>query len=159
VETKPIFWDSCGVMAVTDWGSASRFDSDRGRKLAAAGVEAGIACAWVVASWFAPLAKRTMQKHIKARKIRAPKIHTKSTNVSSLWLMMSTFRFLPVFRVSYNMILNFKTPPIWLLVARWISQASNELLLESVLMYPVCGFAKRETMSTDACRCFYQCAG
>jgi hypothetical protein len=39
------------------------------------------------------------------------------------------------------------------------NQASNELLLESVLMYPVCGFAKRETMSTDACRCFYQCAG
>jgi hypothetical protein len=50
-----------------------------------------------------------MQKHIKARKIRAPKIHTKSTNVSSLLLMMSTFRFLPVFRLSYNMILNFKT--------------------------------------------------
>ena len=70
-----------------------------------------------------------MQKHIKARKIRALKIHTKSTNVSSLWLMMSTFRFLSVFRESYNMILNFKTAPIWLLVARCIGQASNEILL------------------------------
>jgi hypothetical protein len=91
-----------------------------------------------------------MQKHIKARKIRALKIHAKSTKVSSLWLMMSTFRFLSVFRESYNMILNFKTAPIWLLVARCIGQASNEILLESVLMYPVCGFAKRETMSSDA---------
>jgi hypothetical protein len=57
-----------------------------------------------------------MQKHVKARKIRALKIHTKSTNVSSLWLTMSTFRFLPVFRESYNMILNFKTAPMWLLI-------------------------------------------
>jgi hypothetical protein len=42
-----------------------------------------------------------MQKHIKARKVRAPEIHTKSTNVSSLWLLI-TFGFLPVFRASYN---------------------------------------------------------
>ncbi len=69
-----------------------------------------------------------MQKHIKARKIRALKIHTKSTNVSSLWLMMSTFRFLPVFRESYNLILNFKTAPIWLLVGHAELAASNELL-------------------------------
>jgi hypothetical protein len=100
-----------------------------------------------------------MQKHIKARKIRALKIHTKSTNVSSLRLMMSTFRFLSVFRESYNMILSFKTAPIWLLVGHAELAASNEILLECVLMYPVCGFAKRETMSTDACRFFYQCAG
>ena len=100
-----------------------------------------------------------MQKHIKARKIRALKIHTKSTNVSSLRLMMSTFRFLSVFRESYNMILGFKTAPIWLLVGHAELAASNEILLESVLMYPVCDFAKRETMSTDACRFFYQCAG
>jgi hypothetical protein len=28
-----------------------------------------------------------------------------------------------------------------------------------VLMYFLCGFTKRATMSTDACRFFYQCAG
>jgi len=30
--------------------------------------------------------------------------------------------------------------------------------LESVLTCPRCGFAKRETMPTDACQFFYQCA-
>jgi hypothetical protein len=69
-----------------------------------------------------------MQKLIKAVKIKAAEIHTKSTNVSSLWLMMSTFRFLPVFRESYNLILNFKTAPIWLLVRHAELAASNELL-------------------------------
>ena len=30
----------------------------------------------------------------------------------------------------------------------------NEVLLESVLLCPVCGFAKRELMPTDACQFF-----
>jgi len=41
---------------------------------------------------------------------------------------MSTFRFLPVFMESYNLILNFKTAPIWLLVRHAELAASNELL-------------------------------
>jgi hypothetical protein len=32
-----------------------------------------------------------------------------------------------------------------------------EVRLESVLVCPVCGFAKRETMPTDACQIFYEC--
>jgi hypothetical protein len=32
-----------------------------------------------------------------------------------------------------------------------------DVLLESVLVCPVCGFAKRETMPTDACQIFYEC--
>ena len=32
-----------------------------------------------------------------------------------------------------------------------------EVRLESVLVCPVCGFAKRETMPTDACQFFYEC--
>jgi hypothetical protein len=43
-----------------------------------------------------------MQKHIKARKIKAAEIHTQSTNVSSPWLLVSTLGFMPVFRTSYN---------------------------------------------------------
>lgn len=30
--------------------------------------------------------------------------------------------------------------------------------LESVITCPECGFAKRESMQTDACRHFYECA-
>ena len=33
----------------------------------------------------------------------------------------------------------------------------SELILESVLVCPVCGFAKRETMPTDSCQFFYKC--
>ena len=33
----------------------------------------------------------------------------------------------------------------------------SEVLLESVLVCPVCGFAKSETMPTDACQFFYEC--
>ncbi len=32
-------------------------------------------------------------------------------------------------------------------------------VLESVLTCPRCGFAKAETMPTDACQFFYQCTG
>src|ERR1700751_739578 len=34
----------------------------------------------------------------------------------------------------------------------------SEVLLESVLLCPVCGFAKRETMPSDACQFFYECS-
>jgi hypothetical protein len=34
----------------------------------------------------------------------------------------------------------------------------SEVLLESVLVCPVCGFAKPETMPTDACQFFYECS-
>ena len=33
----------------------------------------------------------------------------------------------------------------------------SDVLFESVLVCPVCGFAKRETMPTDACQFFYEC--
>lgn len=33
-----------------------------------------------------------------------------------------------------------------------------EVILESVLTCPHCGNAKRETMPTDACQYFYECA-
>ena len=33
----------------------------------------------------------------------------------------------------------------------------SELILESVLACPVCGFAKRETMPTESCQFFYKC--
>jgi len=33
----------------------------------------------------------------------------------------------------------------------------SEALLESVLVCPVCGFVKRETMPTDSCQFFYEC--
>src|SRR6202011_246446 len=36
--------------------------------------------------------------------------------------------------------------------------AMKEVLLESVLVCPVCGFARRETMPTDACQFFYECS-
>jgi hypothetical protein len=45
---------------------------------------------------------------------------------------------------------------IRLLMNRFVLGMSN-LLLESVLVCPVCGFAKRETMPTDACQFFYEC--
>jgi hypothetical protein len=32
----------------------------------------------------------------------------------------------------------------------------SELVLESVLVCPVCSFAKRETMPTDTCHFFYK---
>ena len=32
-----------------------------------------------------------------------------------------------------------------------------KVLLESALVCPECGFAKRETMPTDACQFFYEC--
>ena len=35
----------------------------------------------------------------------------------------------------------------------------SEVVLESVLVCPVCGFAKREKMPTAACRFFYECDG
>src|ERR1700692_3455188 len=35
----------------------------------------------------------------------------------------------------------------------------SEVVLESVLVCPVCGFAKRETMPTEACQIFYECVG
>jgi hypothetical protein len=34
----------------------------------------------------------------------------------------------------------------------------SQILLDSELGCPVCGFAKRETMPTDACQFFYECA-
>jgi hypothetical protein len=33
------------------------------------------------------------------------------------------------------------------------------MIFESVLTCPHCGAAKAETMATDSCRVFYQCAG
>ncbi|TXL80389.1 hypothetical protein FHP25_04990 [Vineibacter terrae] len=33
------------------------------------------------------------------------------------------------------------------------------VILQSTLTCPVCGVAKVETMPTDACRYFYECAG
>src|SRR5271169_2419167 len=33
----------------------------------------------------------------------------------------------------------------------------SEVILESMLVCPVCGFAKRETMPTDSCQFFYEC--
>src|SRR5260370_38485193 len=38
-----------------------------------------------------------------------------------------------------------------------LKSCMSDVLLESVLVCPVCGFAKRETMPTDACRFFYEC--
>jgi hypothetical protein len=32
-----------------------------------------------------------------------------------------------------------------------------QIVLESVLTCPYCGFAQRETMSTDTCQFFYEC--
>ena len=34
----------------------------------------------------------------------------------------------------------------------------SDPILESVLTCPKCGFAKSETMPTEACQFFYQCA-
>jgi hypothetical protein len=33
----------------------------------------------------------------------------------------------------------------------------NATIFESVLTCPTCGFAKRETMPTDACQFYYEC--
>ncbi|RQY93820.1 hypothetical protein DF016_10790 [Burkholderia stagnalis] len=33
----------------------------------------------------------------------------------------------------------------------------NEVVFESVLTCPYCGFAQRETMPADACQFFYEC--
>lgn len=33
------------------------------------------------------------------------------------------------------------------------------MILESTITCPVCDFAKTETMPTDACQFFYECAG
>jgi hypothetical protein len=35
----------------------------------------------------------------------------------------------------------------------------NNIILESVITCPRCGFARRETMPVDACQFFYDCAG
>ncbi|MFP5206008.1 MAG: GDCCVxC domain-containing (seleno)protein [Acidobacteriota bacterium] len=34
----------------------------------------------------------------------------------------------------------------------------SEVILESVLTCPQCGFAKQEKMPTDACQFYYECA-
>jgi hypothetical protein len=34
-----------------------------------------------------------------------------------------------------------------------------QIVLESVITCPQCGFASRETMPTDACQFFYDCKG
>ncbi|MCU9957611.1 hypothetical protein OEJ37_30065 [Burkholderia sp. BKH01] len=34
----------------------------------------------------------------------------------------------------------------------------NNLVLESVLTCPHCGFAKQETMPADACQFYYECS-
>jgi hypothetical protein len=34
----------------------------------------------------------------------------------------------------------------------------SAIVLESVLTCPYCGYAKRETMPTDACQFYYQCS-
>ena len=36
--------------------------------------------------------------------------------------------------------------------------AMNEVVLQSVLVCSVCGFAKQERMPTDACQFFYECS-
>ena len=46
--------------------------------------------------------------------------------------------------------------PILLLSAT--ESAMSEILLESTLVCPVCGFAKQEIMPTDACQYFYECS-
>jgi hypothetical protein len=33
----------------------------------------------------------------------------------------------------------------------------SDVILESELVCPVCGFAKQETMPSDACQFFYEC--
>lgn len=38
-----------------------------------------------------------------------------------------------------------------------LNQEMSEVLLESVLVCPICGFAKQETMPLDACQFFYEC--
>jgi hypothetical protein len=35
----------------------------------------------------------------------------------------------------------------------------NQLILQSVITCPQCGFAVAETMATDACQWFYECRG
>ncbi|AOY99799.1 hypothetical protein BKK81_11510 [Cupriavidus sp. USMAHM13] len=35
----------------------------------------------------------------------------------------------------------------------------SNVILESLLTCPHCGFSRRETMPTDACQFFYQCQG
>lgn len=35
----------------------------------------------------------------------------------------------------------------------------NAVVLDAVLTCPLCGFAKREIMPTDACWCRYECTG
>jgi hypothetical protein len=37
------------------------------------------------------------------------------------------------------------------------NSSMSEILLESELVCPVCGFAKGETMPTDSCQFFYEC--
>ncbi|HUV96353.1 MAG TPA: GDCCVxC domain-containing (seleno)protein [Acidobacteriaceae bacterium] len=34
----------------------------------------------------------------------------------------------------------------------------SDIVLESVLICPHCGFAKRETMPADACQFYYECS-
>jgi hypothetical protein len=41
----------------------------------------------------------------------------------------------------------------------WSSSRRTDPVLESVITCPKCGHRKRETMPTDACRFFYECAG
>lgn len=38
-----------------------------------------------------------------------------------------------------------------------IELSMNEVVLESVLKCPHCGFAAQESMPTDACQFFYEC--
>ena len=39
-----------------------------------------------------------------------------------------------------------------------LSKAMTEPILESVLTCPQCGFAKSESMPTDACQYYYECS-
>ena len=37
--------------------------------------------------------------------------------------------------------------------------SASPVVLESIITCPSCGFAKQETMPTDACQWFYECVG
>jgi len=55
---------------------------------------------------------------------------------------------------------NFSTNPALTKATQGIvhnESSMSEILLESVLVCPICGFAKREMMPIDACQFFYKC--
>jgi len=80
---------SAGVIAVAGWARTSGFGSGPACMTATGAGVRRRDSVWVAERSFAPLTKKRMQKHIKAKRVKAPEIHPQSTSVNQCQLLLS----------------------------------------------------------------------